>query len=63
VEGTLHASGNMATQGPEAVRHGAPGLPVALLNALTCLEARILQSLQFLLRGVVGRMEHLCLCR
>jgi hypothetical protein len=55
--------GNMATQGPEAARHGAPGLPVALLNAFTRLKGHISQSLQFLLRGVVGHLEHLFLCR
>jgi hypothetical protein len=62
-EGTPHALGNMATQGPEPARHGAPGLPVALLNTLARLEGHIPQSLQFLLRGVVGRLDRLCLGR
>jgi hypothetical protein len=54
----------MATQGPEAARLGAPGLPIALLNALAHLKGRILQILQFLLRGVVGCLDRLYLgCR
>jgi hypothetical protein len=53
----------MAVQGTQAARHGAPGLHVALLHALTCLEVRILQSLQFLLRGIVGHMDPLSLGR
>jgi hypothetical protein len=62
-ECTLHTRGDMAAQGTEATHHGAPGLPVTLLNALAHLEGRIPQSLQFLLRGVVGCLERLCLRR
>jgi hypothetical protein len=62
-ECTSHTPGDMAAQGTKAAHHGAPGLPVALLHALTRLEGRILQSLQFLLRGVVGRLDCLGLGR
>jgi hypothetical protein len=44
-DGTLHVLSNMAMQGPEAAHHGAPGLHVAILNALARLEGRIPQNL------------------
>jgi hypothetical protein len=63
VERTPHTSGDMAAQGTEAPRHGAPGLTRPLLDALARFESRFLRSLQFLLGGVVGGLERLCLCR
>jgi hypothetical protein len=51
--------GNMTAQGTETTHHGAPGLHVALLHALTRLEGRIPQVFQFLLRGIVGRLDRL----
>jgi hypothetical protein len=44
-ERTSHTSGDMATQGTKAARHGAPGLHVAVLHTLTRLEGRIPQCL------------------
>jgi hypothetical protein len=44
-EGTPHAPGDIATQGPKTARHRAPGLPVALLNTLACFKGRLLPSL------------------
>jgi hypothetical protein len=46
----------MAAQGTKVARHGAPGLHVTL-HALTCPEGRIPQSLQFLLRRIVGHLD------
>jgi hypothetical protein len=53
----------MTAQGTEASCHGAPGLHVALLHALARLEGYIPQSLQFLLRGIVGHLDRLGLGR
>jgi hypothetical protein len=53
----------MTTQGLEAARHGAPDLHIALLHDLTRLEGRFPQVLQFLLRGVLGRLDRLGLGR
>jgi hypothetical protein len=55
--------GDMPAQGPEATRHGAPGLRFALLHALARLEGRVPQLLQLLLGRVVGCLECLGLGR
>jgi hypothetical protein len=62
-EHTSHTPGNMTAQGTEAARHGALGLHVALLHALTRLEGHIPQVFQLLLRGVVGCLDCLVLGR
>jgi hypothetical protein len=49
----------MTAEGTEAARHGAPDLHVAFLHALARLEGRIPQVFQFLLRGIVGRLDRL----
>jgi hypothetical protein len=62
-ERTSHTSGDMTAQGTQVARHGAPGFHIALLRALTCLKGRIPQSLQFMLRGIVGHLHRLGPCR
>jgi hypothetical protein len=49
VKGMVHALGNVPTEGADATRHRAPGLHVALLNPLACLEGGGPQLLQLLL--------------
>jgi hypothetical protein len=63
--GGHHAKGFLYSQvkGTAATRHQAPGLHVALLDPLACLYGGGPQLLQLLLRGVVGRLEGLCLGR
>jgi hypothetical protein len=57
-ERTSHTPSDMAAQGPEATRHGAPYLASTLVDALAHLEGRLLQKPQLLLGGVVSRLEH-----
>jgi hypothetical protein len=63
VKGAAQALGDMPTEGAKATRHRAPGLHVALLDVLARLVGGGPQLLQLLLRGVVGRLEGLCLGR
>jgi hypothetical protein len=63
VKGAAHAPGNVPTEGTEAARHRAPSLRLAFLDLLACLEGGGPQLLQLLLRGVVGRLNSLCLGR
>jgi hypothetical protein len=63
VKGMAHALGNVPAEGAEATRHRAPSLHFALLDPLARLEGGGPQLLQLLLRGVVGRLEGLCLGR
>jgi hypothetical protein len=62
-ERVSHTPGDMAAQGAEVARHGAPSLHFALLHTLARLEGRGLQVLQLLLKGVAGRLDHLGLGR
>jgi hypothetical protein len=63
VKGAVHALGNMPAEGTEPTCHRAPGLHLAFLDLLACLEGGGLQLLQILLRGVVGRLDSLRLGR
>jgi hypothetical protein len=63
VKGAAHALGNVPAKGTEATCHRAPGLHLALLDPLACLECGGPQLFQLLLRGVVGRLDGLRLGR
>jgi hypothetical protein len=63
VKGATHWPGNVPAEGAEATHHRAPVLHFALFDPLARLEGGGPQLLQLLLRGVVGRLEGLCLGR
>jgi hypothetical protein len=63
VKGATHAPGNMPTEGAEATQHRAPSLRLAFLDLQAHPEGGSPQLLQLLLRGVVGRLNSLCLGR
>jgi hypothetical protein len=63
VKGAVQALGDMPTEGVKATHHQAPGLHVTLLDILARFKGGGPQLLQLLLRGVVGRLEGLCLGR
>jgi hypothetical protein len=49
VKGAAHALGDVPAEGVKATCHGAPGLRLAFLNPLACLEGGGLQLFQLLL--------------
>jgi hypothetical protein len=49
VKGAAHAPGDVPTKGAEAARHRAPGLRLAFLDPLACLEGGGPQLLQLML--------------
>jgi hypothetical protein len=49
VKGVVHALSNMPAQSAETTRHGTPGLRLAFLDPLACLEGGGLQLFQLLL--------------
>jgi hypothetical protein len=63
VKSTAHVLGDVPAEGAEATYHRAPGLHLASLDPLARLEGGGPQLLQLLLRGVVGRLDSLCLGR
>jgi hypothetical protein len=63
VKGAVHALRDVPAEGAETTRHGAPGLRLAFLDPLACLEGGGLQLLELLLRRVVGRLDGLRLGR
>jgi hypothetical protein len=62
VKSAAHALGNVPAEGAEVTCQRAPGLCLALLDRLARLEGSGPQLFQLLLRGVVGRLDSLCLC-